>query len=68
LPKQINIGEEENRDNESIKLVLKKCNGFIKKLFGKYSSAKVNKKDFFDGDGDNMAQIDLIRLCKEKNL
>jgi len=28
----------------------------------------MNKKDFFDEENDNIAQIDLIRLCKEKNL
>jgi hypothetical protein len=48
--------------------VLKRYYPFLRKLFNKYASAKVNKKDFFDGDSDNMAQIDLVRLCKEKNL
>jgi hypothetical protein len=48
--------------------MLKKYNPFLKRLFSKYSSAKVNKKDFFDDDNENLAQIDLIRLCKEKGL
>jgi hypothetical protein len=68
LPKSISIAEEENRDSESIKLVLKKYSAFVRKLFNKYASAKVNKKDFFDEDADSMNQIDLVRLTKEKGL
>lgn len=48
--------------------MLKKYASFIRKLFNKYSSSKVNKKDFFDEENENMNQIDLIRLCKEKGL
>ena len=48
MPKNINISDEEYRDQESIRLILKKYNVFLKKLFNKYASAKVNKKDFFN--------------------
>jgi hypothetical protein len=68
LPKNINIAEEEPRDSESIRLVLRKYGPFLRKLFNRYSSAKVGKKDFFEEESDSMNQIDLLRLCKEKGL
>lgn len=40
---------------------------FVKKIFTKYACAKVVKKDYFEEKTD-MTQIDLLRLCKEKNL
>jgi hypothetical protein len=68
LPKTVNLNEEENRDSESVRLVFKRHFSFLKKLFNRYSSGKVGKKDYFDEESDNIAQIDLVRLCKEKNL
>jgi hypothetical protein len=68
LPKNINISDEENRDAESIKLVLRKYAPFLRKLFNRYSSAKVGKKDYFEEESDSINQIDLLRLCKEKGL
>lgn len=68
MPKNINIADEEVRDSESIKLVLRKYAPFLRKLFNRYSSARVNKKDFFEEESDSMNQIDLVRLCKEKGL
>ena len=62
------LADEENRDFESVKLTLKKYAPFLRRIFGKYSSSRVNKKDYFDEDSDQMAQVDLLRLCKEKNI
>lgn len=68
LCRNITIAEEENRDSESIRLVLRRHSAFLKKIFNRYSSSRVGRKDFFDEDNDSMAQIDLVRLCKEKNI
>lgn len=47
---------------------MRKYGPFLRKLFNRYSSAKVGKKDFFDEESDSMNHIDLLRLCKEKGL
>ena len=60
--------EEEDRNLESIRLVLKKNSNFIKKVFSRYTNARGGKKDFFNEDNDSMAQVDLLKFCKEKNL
>ena len=48
LTKNTNINEEQNRDSESVKLVIRRHLPFLKKIFNRYSCGKMNKKDFFD--------------------
>jgi hypothetical protein len=51
-----------------VRLVLKRHAPFLRKLFNRYSCSKVGKKDYFEEDNEAMVQIDLVRMCKEKNL
>ena len=37
---------------------------FLRKIFNRYSSGKMGKKDFFQEENENLAQVDLLRLCK----
>ena len=67
LYKNIFIDQEEIRDSESIRMVMRKNMFFIKKIFTKYACSKVVKKDYFEEKTD-MTQADLLRFCKEKNL
>lgn len=62
------LAEEEERDQESIRLVMKKYAPFLKKVFNKYCNMKNTKKDYFDGENEQLLQVDLVRLCKEKNI
>jgi hypothetical protein len=54
------------RDENTIAIVLKKYDRFLKKLFEKYSNASRarNKTNTFEEDAGRMNQVDLIRMFK----
>jgi hypothetical protein len=64
------LKEEENRDEQSIAIVLKRYERFLKKIFERYSNASKGKgRDTFDEDtGSVMSQLDLLKMFKEKNV
>lgn len=47
---------------------MKRYAPFIKKLFNRYVNLKGAKKQFNEADNPAMSQVDLLRLCKEKNI
>lgn len=63
-----NIYQEEDRDKESLGIVIKRYTPFIKKIFNRYVNLKGAKKDFNEAENPQMNLVDLLRLCKEKNI
>lgn len=64
--REYSLKEEESRDEQSVTLVLKKYDRFLRKLFERYSNAsKAKGRDTFDEDaGAVMNQVELLRMFK----
>lgn len=67
-----NIDDEENRDSQSLAIIFKKYQWFLKKVFIRYeNSSELKKKEVFDTNGQLLhfiSQIDCIRMLKEKGI
>lgn len=69
--RQSDLREEEARDEQSVTLVLKKYDRFLKRLFDRYSNvsrAKGANNTFDDDTSGLLSQVELLKMFKEKNI